>query len=1430
LSTSLSASVAIPGIPKFYKSNVQGANKSISTIPNFLNGLYLQENERSGLSEVDITLLGVKREEGKSILLENVFIYGADTNLWQAKTTFNPVDYNYDGWCSILNIYRTSGLFGNANRSDSNPRGWLIRNRRVQGNQILTGFDAYYDPTTQQSLPGSGGAQTVPITELTTFTQPYVYPIIYHNSRGSCVTLEGWLDPYITPWWSVTPGDFCSGYVRQTNFGATLSLDTSRAYRYEPGKATTFTMGIKVDLTGGVGVFNGDIVNSRAMWGARNDTDTYRFVLEGDGTFYVERVSPYAETCLRVNRKDFIDPLDGTGPSGITIDFSKVTMYSIEFSWYGAVGANFYIYIPIKNGECKWVKVASLLSSNRYTKPALSNPNMRLFTELYIPMGCTSLQTMSLYGSSVYIDGNYRDTIKYYTASTVGQQLDQRSRTYITLEIPNFLEGNVFRPKNNANDYPKTLNGISTADAQIELYESTSAGGALDICTAYYESKITPNVNNNFLLLKDIINGYNTGNPPIATEQARIISLSAIGMTEEQKIDFMRRITKGWFTMSVPTTAYHNYTYAGTERLSGTFHSYDVVVNSVSSRVNDPRINIILSNGIYPNFFVYQNTAAQPFANTYPIVSKYPAIPGGAVIWSPSQQPPGTAICKINPDVPVNRAFVVNRNPVLRGLISIDTDLLQMPAAGESSFYSEFGIIAESAYQRIRNNNFFFDEINVNSSTKVQQVTTSPMTEFENTSELYWKHFRGAGSEGTSGVVGDTFPFVAGTPWTNSVSPPVYNFNNLPTRRGSYLDRNAYGLNSLILDKAQKIRLDTRIEPNNFTLNIDIREHNFIINGFGAQVINGPDDNYTYIRAYFKSSNLFSIEDGIPTNNLYNFKLLIYGHNGTMMNCMANRAITSPSKNWSEPAAILLPFGFSYGTTYTMSDAALETDGALSFTVGFPKRSTTAINAFIKNPNIQYKFKSTFLRNTQYYSPTDNWYPYRNAGLWYGTFFLGTLEPVHVYVILGSKTTFNNNWPQQMLESISPISRPMVTNWQYSTARDRNNVLFGETPQLETQNTTLVTTITSTTNGVLKGLPTTNFNFQSIPGINTTVDSSTCQVLNGIRSSSRGTLKDRRFTFTVNKNIPFTYDLSAVYNPARFILNPLAAGILNKDFKRFYVTAKTTKNESLVSTPWWFSQYYGRTVVSLFTVANPVTNDLDATLFTIDTTDSGSTSKNTYIYNTLKSVQPSDNYYIWSIYAKPFTPALSAGRYIIFEQKTGESNSAQAWKIIYFDIIDNKIGFVNGGSTSINGSTTNYLNRYDKNVRGTVPITPAIQSNTNWFSAAKTSFPKISGFANLDNKGNGRYTVAAHIEDAGNGWKRISVCTYYKNNHMDNVIYIGAYSNSLNVYGNVSLWGFKEELISNDTTIDTASAWFPSPYTPIGGGIVSLNLTTGEQL
>ena len=118
------------------------------------------------------------------------------------------------------------------------------------------------------------------------------------------------------------------------------------------------------------------------------------------------------------------------------LDFTKVTMYKVEFSWYGAVGALFLAYVPVSNGEARWVRVHHLRASNQLKVASLGNATLPITYLVYgggtsknrgysdtlrIPSNFdygSSSQHIVKYGASYYIDGGDRGTVKLFSYGT----------------------------------------------------------------------------------------------------------------------------------------------------------------------------------------------------------------------------------------------------------------------------------------------------------------------------------------------------------------------------------------------------------------------------------------------------------------------------------------------------------------------------------------------------------------------------------------------------------------------------------------------------------------------------------------------------------------------------------------------------------------------------------------------------------------------------------------------------------------------------------------------------------------------------------------------------------------------------------------------------------------------------------------------------
>ena len=120
-----------------------------------------------------------------------------------------------------------------------------------------------------------------------------------------------------------------------------------------------------------------------------------------------------------------------TNTSVWNYDFNKVTMLKIEFSWYGAVGALFLAYVPVGNGEARWVRVHHLRASNQLKISSLGNATLPI---TYLTYGGGSVNRLGIvdtddkgyqtssnhivkYGASYYIDGGDRGTVRLYSFS-----------------------------------------------------------------------------------------------------------------------------------------------------------------------------------------------------------------------------------------------------------------------------------------------------------------------------------------------------------------------------------------------------------------------------------------------------------------------------------------------------------------------------------------------------------------------------------------------------------------------------------------------------------------------------------------------------------------------------------------------------------------------------------------------------------------------------------------------------------------------------------------------------------------------------------------------------------------------------------------------------------------------------------------------------
>lgn len=276
-------------------------------------------------------------------------------------------------------------------------------------------------------------------------------------------------------------------------------LQSKRAFRYQPGRSSGFTFGARM-------VAGDDISQSQiAEWGCSNDTDEYMFQVKGSNFSIVRRStvrmpdellerqglsvndqkatqvtqtglgsdSRLWETVIR--RSSFNgDKLLGDGPSGYILSFEDVTMYKIEFSWYGAIGAKFYAYVPVENDEARWVLMHTFVIENGLGEPCLENPDFKFKYLIYTNDTKDVKEPMYLYkyGSSVYIDGGDEGTIRLSSKSIgSGKQFDNKTPILGILPKETLSNTKGEAKINFKKSFPSVISVTSDTFARIDFVE-----------------------------------------------------------------------------------------------------------------------------------------------------------------------------------------------------------------------------------------------------------------------------------------------------------------------------------------------------------------------------------------------------------------------------------------------------------------------------------------------------------------------------------------------------------------------------------------------------------------------------------------------------------------------------------------------------------------------------------------------------------------------------------------------------------------------------------------------------------------------------------------------------------------------------------------------------------------------------------------------
>ena len=249
-----------------------------------------------------------------------------------------------------------------------------------------------------------------------------------------------------------------------TSNGSEVVRQSYRTMPYQPGKGlgllATFTMNAgKTGLRQRVGYFN----TQNGVFFQQNNT-TLAFVLRS----YTSGAA-VDTTITQANWNG--DKLDGTGPSGRTIDVTKTQILAIDFEWLGVgdVRCGFFV-------DGKFVVCHTFHNDNVHTAVYMTTAILPVRYEIRNTAGTASSSSMKQICSTVYSSGGYEQTsvehVATMTSATAGSYITTTFKPLVSIRLASTALGAVVIPYN-VNFLPTT-----TDNYQVGLFKNGTLTGA----------------------------------------------------------------------------------------------------------------------------------------------------------------------------------------------------------------------------------------------------------------------------------------------------------------------------------------------------------------------------------------------------------------------------------------------------------------------------------------------------------------------------------------------------------------------------------------------------------------------------------------------------------------------------------------------------------------------------------------------------------------------------------------------------------------------------------------------------------------------------------------------------------------------------------------------------------------------------------------
>lgn len=199
---------------------------------------------------------------------------------------------------------------------------------------------------------------------------------------------------------------------------ASVNLETAERGRYMPGAAGQAGIGIRIPTAP-----TGEQV---IRWGLYASTNGYYWGMDATGMF-VARLNNGTESKTYQSAWN-VDPLDGSGPSGLTLSVTAGQIYHIDFTWYGYGIIEFAVIMRTEAAGQQQV-LAHRIAADGST--SIRNPNLPITVEA---LNNATASNVDVYvgGRQYSIIGDYRPEFRVSSDYRISATVNTTTKHYVS--------------------------------------------------------------------------------------------------------------------------------------------------------------------------------------------------------------------------------------------------------------------------------------------------------------------------------------------------------------------------------------------------------------------------------------------------------------------------------------------------------------------------------------------------------------------------------------------------------------------------------------------------------------------------------------------------------------------------------------------------------------------------------------------------------------------------------------------------------------------------------------------------------------------------------------------------------------------------------------------------------------------------------------